>query len=143
MGTVDRDLVPVSVHHDIDLAVRYPDVPVLITAHDVRVRRGLAQHIHDHSCETATFVMLHSVDEWAINPFQLGRATVYIDDVGGCDARQQAALMRLLDHRGAVAATSWRIIATADAHLYGSVVAGAFPPDLYYRLSVLHIVIPG
>ena len=138
---MDRELVPVSLYDDVDLAVRYPDIPVLITAHDVRVRRGLAQHIHDHSCGTATFVMLHNVDDWAINPFQLGRATVYIEDVGGCDARQQAALMHLLDHRG-LAATTWRIIATSDAHLYGSVVAGTFPSDLYYRLSVLHIVIP-
>ena len=139
---MDRELVPVSLYDDIDLAVRYPDIPVLITAHDVRVRRGLAQHIHDHSRGTATFVMLHNVDEWAINPFQLEQATVYIDDVRGCDPRQQAALMRLLDHRAVVAATSWRIIATSDAHLYGSVVAGTFPSNLYYRLSVLHIVIP-
>ena len=139
---MDRELVRYGLYDEIDLVVRHHDIPVLISAHDVAIRRRLAQHIHDHSCGTGTFVMLHDVDEWAIDPFQLGQATVYINDVGACDPRQQAALMRLLDHRAEVAATSWRVIATSDAHLYGSVLAGTFRSDLYYRLSVMHIVIP-
>ena len=131
------------VGRDIEAAVRRPDIPVLITARDLGVRRRLAQHIHDRSCGSGTFVILHSVNEWEINPSQLGQATVFIDDVGACDHVQQAKLMRLLEHRAAPAAMNWRVITASDGRLYDSVLDGSFRADLYYRLSVMNIVIPG
>jgi transcriptional regulator of acetoin/glycerol metabolism len=126
---------------DIDLAVRRHDVPVLITAPDLGLRRRLAQHIHDHSSGTRTFVMVHSVDEWEMDPSQLRQATVFIDDVRTYDQGQQAALMRLLNSRVMTAPSRWRVITASDARLYDSVLDGSFRADLYYRLSVMHIVI--
>jgi Sigma-54 interaction domain len=136
---VDRRAVGLA--RNIDMALRHPDVPVLITARDVGVRRSLAQHIHDHSCESGTFVMLRSLEDWEIN-LSVREATLFIDDVATCDLEEQAALMRLLDRRAKPAATGWRVIAASDERLFGLILDGRFRADLYYRLAQIHIVIP-
>ena len=139
---MNRERAAIGVGRDIEEAVRRYDIPVLITANDPGVRRHLAQHIHDHSSGTGPFVMLRTIEEWEIDPTQLRRASVFIDDVGTFDRDQQAALMRLLDRRVQARKVRWRIITAGDARLYDSVLDGGFRPDLYYRLAVLHIIIP-
>jgi Sigma-54 interaction domain len=143
VGTVlDRNRATLGLGRDIEMALRHPDIPVLITARDLGVRRHLAQHIHDYSCEGGTFVMLHSVEEWPFDPSQLRQATLFIDDVATCDWEQQAALMHLLDCRAESAATRWRMIAASDERLFDAMLDGRFRADLYYRLAMMHIVIP-
>jgi DNA-binding NtrC family response regulator len=130
-----------DVERDVEVALRY-DVPVLITGRDPYERRRLAQYIHDHSGRTGTFVTLRSVSDWEIHPSQLRHATVFIDDVGTLDQREEGALMHLLEHHAAVGAASCRIIAASDGRLYHSMIRGAFRADLYYWLAIIHIVIP-
>lgn len=144
VGAMHRDLAPFGLDRDIEEAGRHYAVPVLITASDVGVRRRLAREIHDHGCGTGrfVFVMLQNIEEWEIAPFQLRHATLFIDDVGAFDQRQQAALMRLLEYRAAVNPTRWRLIAASDSRLYDSTIHGRFRAELYYRLAVINIVIP-
>jgi transcriptional regulator of acetoin/glycerol metabolism len=127
---VDRIRATLGLGREIELALRHPDIPVLITARDVGVRRRLAEHIHDHSCGTGTFVMLHSVEEWRFDPSQLRLTTLFIDDVATCDLAQQAALMHLLNCRAKTAATRWRIIAASDERLFDAMLDGRFRADL-------------
>jgi transcriptional regulator of acetoin/glycerol metabolism len=137
---LDADAVA-AIGQDVELALQHSDIPILITARDLGVRRRLAQHIHNHSCEAGTFVMLHSVEEWEFAPSQVRQATLFIDDVATCDLKQQAALMRLLNCRTKTAAIRWRIIAASDERLFDAMSDGRFRADLYYRLAMMHIVI--
>lgn len=136
---------PYGLDREIEVAGRHYDFPVLITASDVDVRRRLAREIHDRSSGTDrfVFVMLQNIDDLEIASFQFRHATLFIDDVGAFDQRQQAALMRLLEYRAAVNPTRWRLIAASDSRLYDLTIHGRFRAELYYRLAVINIVIPG
>jgi DNA-binding NtrC family response regulator len=134
--TLDPDL-----QRDV-VAARHYDVPVLITGRDLAARRRLARHIHDRSGRARTFVMLRDLDDWEIDAFRLRHATFFIDDVATLDERRQDLLMQLLEHRAAAVPPTWRVIAASDARLYEAMLQRQFRADLYYRLAVIHIVIP-
>jgi DNA-binding NtrC family response regulator len=76
--------------------------------------------------------------------------TVFLDEVGEMSPRMQGTLLRFLEtgEIQRVGATSpivranVRIIAATNRDLHAAVVSGAFRQDLFYRLDVIHIVVP-
>lgn len=76
--------------------------------------------------------------------------TIFIGSIGGIGRGLQARLLRFLQdgeirRAGADLAhtkTDVRVIASADSHLFEQVEAGTFSGDLYYRLNVIHLVMP-
>jgi DNA-binding NtrC family response regulator len=76
--------------------------------------------------------------------------TVFLDEVGEMSPRMQGALLRFLEtgEIQRVGATSTivranvRIIAATNRDLHAAVASGAFRQDLFYRLDVIHIVVP-
>jgi DNA-binding NtrC family response regulator len=76
--------------------------------------------------------------------------TVFMDEVGEMSLRMQALLLRFLEtgeiqpvgserHRPAV---NVRVISATNRNLLDRVAAQEFREDLYYRLNVIHLVIP-
>ena len=76
--------------------------------------------------------------------------TVFLDEVGEMSPRMQGSLLRFLEtgEIQRVGSTSLmtranvRIIAATNRDLHAAVAAGAFRQDLFYRLDVIHIVVP-
>jgi formate hydrogenlyase transcriptional activator len=75
--------------------------------------------------------------------------TIFLDEIGDIPADTQIALLRVLQEReiervgsGQPISVDVRIIAATNRDLKGDVAAGAFRPDLFYRLNVFPIDIP-
>ena len=76
--------------------------------------------------------------------------TLFMDEVGEMSLRMQALLLRFLEtgeiqRVGADArqrASSVRLITATNRNLLEQIRTGAFREDLYYRLNVIHLVIP-
>lgn len=76
--------------------------------------------------------------------------TIFMDEVGEMSLRMQALLLRFLEDGdiqrvGAERRTGTanvRIVAATNRVLLDQIAAGAFREDLYYRLNVIHLVIP-
>jgi two-component system response regulator AtoC len=75
--------------------------------------------------------------------------TIFLDEINNMPATLQMKLLRVLQHRtfervgGKETLTvDVRIIAATNKNIEAEVKAGRFREDLYYRLNVLHIVIP-
>jgi transcriptional regulator with PAS, ATPase and Fis domain len=75
--------------------------------------------------------------------------TLLLDDVADLPLHMQAKLLRVLQERTVVRLGSSRsrrtdvhVVATSNQPLRAAVDAGRFRADLFYRLNVLHIVIP-
>ena len=82
--------------------------------------------------------------------FELADAgTLFIDEVGSIEPAIQVKLLRLLQEREftpvgsrRTVSVDVRIIAATNSNLFEAVTKGAFREDLYYRLSVVPIVLP-
>src|SRR5947208_12090598 len=76
--------------------------------------------------------------------------TMFMDEVGEMSLRMQALLLRFLEDGdiqrvGAERRTGTanvRVVAATNRVLLDRIAAGAFREDLYYRLNVIHLVIP-
>src|SRR5437868_2234889 len=76
--------------------------------------------------------------------------TIFMDEVGEMSLRMQALLLRFLEdgdiHRVGADRRSGtvnvRVVAATNRVLLDRIAAGAFREDLYYRLNVIHLVIP-
>jgi transcriptional regulator with PAS, ATPase and Fis domain len=78
------------------------------------------------------------------------KGTVFLDEIGEMTARLQGLLLRFLetgelqkvgaDH--ALAAVNVRVIAATNRNLPEMIAQGAFREDLYYRLNVIHLIVP-
>ena len=70
---------------------------------------------------------------------QSAGGTLFVDEIGDLDSSQQDALLRFLESD----AGDVRIIAASGRSLHDEVVlAGTFNETLFYRLNVIHVVIP-
>jgi DNA-binding NtrC family response regulator len=82
--------------------------------------------------------------------FQLAKGgTLFLDEIGNVPVATQAKLLRALEQRevlplgsGRAVPVDVRIIAATNSELEGSVKAGRFRADLYYRLSEFTITLP-
>jgi DNA-binding NtrC family response regulator len=78
------------------------------------------------------------------------RGTMFLDEVGEMTLRMQGLLLRFLetgeiqkvgaDHT--VARVDVRVVASTKRNLRDMTVQGTFREDLYYRLNVIHLVVP-
>jgi len=82
--------------------------------------------------------------------FELAHSgTIFLDEIGELPAETQIALLRVLQERqfervgsSRVIPTDVRIIAATNRDLSAAIAAGAFRPDLFYRLNVFPIHVP-
>ena len=79
------------------------------------------------------------------------RGTLFLDEVGEMSARMQALLLRFVE-TGEIqrvgserpnATVDVRVIAATNRNLKTRIAEGSFREDLYYRLNVIHLTIPG
>jgi transcriptional regulator with GAF, ATPase, and Fis domain len=77
-------------------------------------------------------------------------ATVLLDEVGEMSMRMQSMLLRFLE-TGEIQRIGWegkppmvdvRVLAATNRNLYERTQAKEFREDLYYRLNVVHLVVP-
>jgi transcriptional regulator with PAS, ATPase and Fis domain len=75
--------------------------------------------------------------------------TIFLDELSAVPLAVQARLLRVLEERkvrqlgsDAERALDVRVVAASGPNLEGRVAAGAFRPDLYYRLSVVAVSLP-
>ena len=76
--------------------------------------------------------------------------TLFMDEVGEMSLRMQALLLRFLETGeiqrvgadGRQRAANVRLITATNRNLLEQIRLGAFREDLYYRLNVIHVVIP-
>jgi DNA-binding NtrC family response regulator len=76
--------------------------------------------------------------------------TLFMDEVGEMSLRMQALLLRFLEtgeiqrvgSDGRDRGTNVRLITATNRNLLEQIRGGAFREDLYYRLNVIHLVIP-
>jgi DNA-binding NtrC family response regulator len=81
---------------------------------------------------------------------QANGGTIFMDEVGEMSLRMQALLLRFLEngeiHRVGAdrrsATVNVRVIAATNRVLHDRIAENAFREDLYYRLNVIHVVIP-
>ncbi len=83
--------------------------------------------------------------------FELARGgTVLLDEVGEMSLRMQSLLLRFLE-TGEIqpvgsdrprTRVDVRVIAMTNRHLLDQIAAKAFREDLYYRLNVIHVIVP-
>jgi transcriptional regulator with PAS, ATPase and Fis domain len=76
--------------------------------------------------------------------------TVFLDEIGEMTLRMQGLLLRFLetgelqkvgaDH--ALASVNVRVIAATNRNLPEMIAQGTFREDLYYRLNVIHLIVP-
>src|SRR5207247_4364378 len=77
------------------------------------------------------------------------RGTLVLDEIAHLSLDAQAKLLRVIEHREferlggrKTIAVDARLIALTNANLKGAVERRAFRDDLFYRLNVVHILVP-
>jgi len=81
---------------------------------------------------------------------QANGGTVFIANIGAIGHALQSRLLHFLEYGEirrvgadvAHAKVDVRVIASADRHLYERTARKAFREDLYYRLNVIHLIVP-
>ncbi|GBF32565.1 response regulator of zinc sigma-54-dependent two-component system [Desulfocucumis palustris] len=78
-----------------------------------------------------------------------GGGTIFLDEIGELKQEMQAKLLRVLQSRefervggSATIRADVRVVAATNRNLKEMLVKGEFREDLYYRLHVLHLVVP-
>lgn len=77
------------------------------------------------------------------------KGTIFLDEIATIDQKMQVSLLRLLETKSFHRLGSQddidvdvRVIAASNADLMSEIRKGRFREDLYYRLDVLHIIMP-
>lgn len=135
-----------DIERDIEAAAR-SNVDVLITGGDTALRQRVARRVHQGSDRhTNPFITMLELDLGDMEAASRSmRGTLFIEDVGQLTFAQQAKLMCMLDHRNELGWGSpmeWRLAAACGCPLYERVVSGQFRADLFYRVNVVHVIIP-
>ena len=123
-------------------------ITVLIRAEHGIERETVAREIHDRSDRrNQSFVSLdggQGLEEETIQQSALG--TLFLDDVLDLDARSQGVLARALSLRGYDEPTPVgvlpRMIVGTSSSLADEVERGTLSRDLYFRLTVVELMIP-
>ena len=80
---------------------------------------------------------------------QAHKGTILIDEIGDVSPKIQMSLLRVLQEKNImrvggsrIIPIDVRVIAATNKDLYNLVLKGEFRKDLYYRLNVLHFIVP-
>jgi transcriptional regulator of acetoin/glycerol metabolism len=158
--TEQRAAITEELRRDMDAAAA-SDLSVLISGGEPVARKTLAHRIHRQSCnadgrfvivEPDTFADMFArcadVGPSAARPLPPG--TLLIEEVAAWDLAQQTQLMRFLEWmnlRGGAGANArgtraTRLISGTSHWLMDRVASKQFREDLFYRLNVIHLVLP-
>ena len=156
-----RTAITEELRRDVD-AASASDLSVLISGGEPVTRKTLAHRIHRQSCTAEGRFVIVEPDTFAemfaasaesprtggARPLPPG--TLLIEEVAEWDYAQQTQLMRFLEwmnlHGGAGAtargARATRLISGTSHWLMDRVTTRQFREDLFYRLNVIHLVLP-
>jgi transcriptional regulator of acetoin/glycerol metabolism len=154
-----RALDSEEIRRDIEAAVQ-SDLTVLISGGDTMSRKSVAQRIHRHSDRNARSLLV--VDRHAFEGSVPGTdfpqaappawdhaGTILIEEIADLSWDQQSQLVRILEwpivqgwDRRANLSRNARLITGTRYELLDLVAARQFRADLFYRLNVIHIVLP-
>ncbi|MCM3878673.1 MAG: sigma 54-interacting transcriptional regulator [Vicinamibacterales bacterium] len=118
------------------------DARVMMTGESGVGKSFAANLIHQLSQRRrAPFVVVNGADavEGCLQTARNG--TLLIQEIDGISASGQADLLRLLD-KATANGTNVRLMTATNVHLFDRVQAGLFREDLFYRLNVVHLIIP-
>jgi DNA-binding NtrC family response regulator len=133
-----------TLREDVEAAAN-SDASVLITGDSGVGKNAVAQLIHLQSRRgPGPLVTVDCAADVSAETFErLDMAhggTILIDHIEETSTEMQAYLAQFLETRGRV--LDVRVIAAADCNLLDKVAAGEFREDLYYRLNIIHVVMP-
>lgn len=155
-----RPLAAESVRREIDAAAE-SELPVLVTGGDSISRRTLARRLHDRSpradqrfraVDHRTFIEL--CEQWICNRDSdvggLAGGTVLIDEIAHWSLEEQARVSCCLERvararntaAGGVRPAPFRLITASACALLNLVEEERFRDDLFYRLNIVHLVLP-
>jgi transcriptional regulator of acetoin/glycerol metabolism len=134
-------VLPGSTQADVELARRC-SANVLITGGDARIRRSIAERIHQGSrLHDVPLTVVTSVEHWNA-VLRHPSAAIFIEEIGQLSTNQQADLLQALERNSAFPEPRWRVISASSSDLYQEVIEGRFHDSLYYRLNLIHIALP-
>ena len=146
---------------------------VLLTGESGTGKEVIAKALHDESFRTGKFVAVHcaalpatlleselfghekgaytGANEMRKGRFELAEGgTLFLDEIGEIDLSTQVKLLRVLESRtferlggSETLSSDVRIVAATNRDLAKMVAEGSFREDLYYRLNVVSIKLPG
>ena len=155
-----RPLAAESIRREIDAAAE-SDLPVLVSGGDSISRRALARRLHDRSgradqrfrtIDDRTFIAL--CEQWITGRDAdlggLAGGTVMLEEVAHWTLEQQARFACCLERvararnagGGAVRPAPLRLITASACSLVDRVQEKRFRDDLFYRLNMVHLVLP-
>jgi DNA-binding NtrC family response regulator len=131
----------------------------LIHDHSTRARSGLVAlncgGIPDSLLESELFGHTRGsfTDAYRDKPGlleQAQRGTVFLDEIGEMSQRMQSLLLRFLEsgelqrigESRPGSRVDFRLVAATNRDLHAAMQDGAFRSDLYFRLNVIHIMVP-
>ena len=137
------------------------DTPVLLTGESGTGKELLARAMHRaNRRHSGRFIAVNcsSIPEPMLDKLLFGPdgffveaagGTIFLDEIGELSPALQVRLLRQLEARDAAAAGDTttrshdvRVVTASETRLADKVEAGAFRQDLYYRLSVIAIIVP-
>lgn len=152
----DRPL-SADIRRDIEAAVR-SDLTVLISGSDVMHRKSLAHEIHQSSDRSDRRLVVINRGAFIAPGRELSDAartewmsagTVLIEEVADLSQEQQSQLSLILDGRHLQGSDhrrdgsrEARIISETGHQLFDRVASKQFRADLFYRLNLIHLVLP-
>ena len=142
-GDEQADRTSIAREHfrrDLDAAVRW-DVNLLITGGDPFSRRLLAERIHRRSQRGSDPMVVIDRLPSAVGD---GCGTWLFEEVADLTWKQQTDLLAFLDNRAAncQGGPPPRLITASDSGLFNRLGSSQFRADLYYRLNMIHVVLP-
>jgi DNA-binding NtrC family response regulator len=132
-----------EIQQELECAAR-SDAKVLITGESGVGKEVVARLIHQQGRRRdAPFIVMNcaGVPDGVVESELFGHTcggTVFLDEIGEMSVRMQASLLRFLENGD----VDVRIIAATKRNLHEELSDQQFREDLYYRLNVIHIVIP-
>src|SRR6187431_1857788 len=148
-----RSAAMIGLQEEVDRVPR-PHAKVLITGESGAGKEIVARAIHSRGPRAQNvFAPVNCTGAYRDKPGKLETAhlgTAFLDEVGEMTLRMQGLLLRFLETgeiqkvgaEGSGRHLNVRVIAATNRDLRDMVKQGSFREDLFYRLNVIHIIVP-